>query len=53
MYETNLNLSNIPCYLSHENILKRGKERANNKIFKPSHPYENVVNEFYKNITAS
>lgn len=53
VYETNLNLSNIPCYLSHENILKRGKERANNKIFKPSHPYENVVNEFYKSITAA
>lgn len=53
VYETNLNLFNISSYLSYEDILKRGKERTNNKIFKPSHPYENVVNEFYNNITAS
>lgn len=50
VYETNLNLS---CYISYEDILKRGKERANNKIFKPLHPYENMVNEFYKDITAA
>lgn len=50
VYETNLNLSNIPYYLSYEDIIKRGKERANNQISKPSHPYENVVNEFYKDI---
>lgn len=53
VYETNLNLFNISSYLSYEDILKRGKERANNKIFKPSHPYENVVNDFYKSITAA
>lgn len=54
VYETNLNLSNISCYLSYEDILKRGKERTNSKsMAKPSHPYENIVNEFYKNIIAS
>lgn len=51
VYETNLNLPKLSSYISHEDIFKQGKQRANNKIPKPVHPYENVVNNFFNVIS--
>lgn len=51
VYETNLNLLNISPYISYDDIFMRGQQRANNKIPKPLHPYENVVNDFYNRIS--
>lgn len=53
LYEIDLSLLQICDYVSNDDIISLGKKRANSKtISKPLHPFENVVNKFYKQITS-
>ncbi len=53
LYEVDLSLSQLCEYVPNDDIFNLGKKRADSKtIPKPSHPFENVVNKFYQQITS-